>query len=242
MAVVTGAGSGLGRAIARALLDAGHTVVLAGRTRASLHETAADHPRAHAVVADVTSPESVRALFSSAREPRGRVDVLINNAGIFGGQGAVDEVEDETWHDVLAANVTGSFLCAREAVRVMKRQRPSGGRIINNGSLSAHVPRPRSVAYTVSKHAISGLTASMNLDLRDQGIACTQLDVGNAATAMTAGIGVRALQPDGTSRAEAVIDPSHVARSVVHIVSLPLEVNVPSITVMARTMPYAGRG
>ncbi|MBD2894654.1 3-phenylpropionate-dihydrodiol/cinnamic acid-dihydrodiol dehydrogenase [Actinomadura sp. RB99] len=242
VAVVTGAGSGLGRAIARALLDDGHVVVLAGRTRASLEDTAAGHPRAHVVVTDVTSAPSVRNLFASARALHGRIDVLINNAGILGPQGAVDEVEDGPWHDVLAANVTGSFLCAREAARIMKDQRPQGGRIINNGSLSAHVPRPRSVAYTVSKHAISGLTASMNLDLRDHGIACTQLDVGNAATAMTSGIGVRALQPDGTRQSEPTIDPLHVARSVAHVVSLPLEVNVPSLTVMARAMPYAGRG
>ncbi|TYC08751.1 SDR family oxidoreductase [Actinomadura syzygii] len=242
MAVVTGAGSGLGRAIAHALLDAGHVVVLAGRTRAALEETAAGRPRAYVVQADVTSPPSVRALFAAARDLHGRVDVLVNNAGVFGPHGAVDEVSDQAWGEVLAANVTGSFLCAREAVRVMKDQRPPGGRIINNGSLSAHVPRPRSVAYTVSKHAISGLTAALNLDLRDHGIACTQLDVGNAATAMTAGIGVQALQPDGTRRAEPTIDPVHVARSVTHVVSLPLEVNVPSLTVMARAMPYAGRG
>ncbi|GLY78968.1 SDR family oxidoreductase [Actinoallomurus iriomotensis] len=242
VAVVTGAGNGLGRAITRALLDDGHMVVLAGRTRASLQDTAADHPRAEVVVADVTSASSVRALFASAWALHGRVDVLVNNAGVFGPEGAIDEVEDGHWHDVLAANVTGSFLCAREAVRIMRRQRPRGGRIINSGSLSAHVPRPHSVAYTVSKHAITGLTAAMNLDLRDHGIACTQLDVGNAATAMTAGIGVEALQPDGTRRAEPTIDPVDVARLVAHVVSLPLEVNVPSLTVMARTMPYAGRG
>ncbi|MFE3457969.1 SDR family oxidoreductase [Nocardiopsis aegyptia] len=240
--VVTGAGSGLGRATAARLLDDGYAVVLAGRRRAALEETADGHPRAVVAEADVTRADSVRTLFALVRERFGRVDVLVNNAGVFGPSAAVDTVSDEDWQSVLATNVTGSMYCAREAARLMKEQDPRGGRIINNGSVSAHVPRPSSVAYTVSKHAVSGLTASMNLDLRGHGIACTQIDVGNAATAMVSGFGAGAVQPDGSVRAEPVIDPAHVASTIAHIVSLPPEVSVPQVTVMAREMPYAGRG
>ena len=172
----------------------------------------------------------------------GRIDVLFNNAGVFGPSAAVGEIDDEQWHATWRTNVDGALFCAREAVRVMSAQVPRGGRIINNGSLSAHRPRPRSLAYTVTKHAISGLTASMLLDLRDIDICVTQIDIGNAATSMTAGIGHQTLQADGSLAAEPTFDVTHVARAVAHLVELPLEVSVPSLTVMARGMPYFGRG
>ena len=240
--VITGAGAGIGRETARRLLGDGHSVVLAGWRRGTLEETAGERPGAVVVEADVTSSESVAALFGTVRERFGRVDVLFNNAGVFGPAASVDEIEDDAWREVLDTNVTGSLNCAREAARMMKEQTPGGGRIINNGSISAHVPRPSSVAYTVSKHAISGLTASLNLDLRGHGIACTQIDVGNAATAMTTGFGANALQADGSVRPEPTIDVTHVADTIAHIVSLPLDVSVPTVTVMAREMPLAGRG
>lgn len=240
--VVTGAGSGVGRTIARALLAEGHHVVLAGRTVEALDATAASAERAVSVQTDVASSSSVRALFDLVVERFGRVDVLVNNAGVFGPSVTVDALTDHDWAAVVATNVTGAVFCAREAVRVMRAQSPGGGRIINNGSLSAHVPRPASVAYAVSKHAVSGLTASINLDHRAQGICCTQIDIGNAATAMTAGVGVDALQPDGTRRPEPTIDAGHVGRLVAQLVALPLDVNVPQLTVMAREMPFAGRG
>ncbi|WP_075925934.1 SDR family oxidoreductase [Nocardiopsis sp. CNR-923] len=240
--VLTGAGSGLGREMARRLLADGHCVVLAGRRRATLEETAGGRPGAVAVEADVTSSDSVRELFDVVRERFGRVDVLVNNAGVFGPRASVDAITDQDWERTLATNVTGSLYCAREAVRLMKEQSPSGGRVVNNGSVSAYVPRPLSVAYTVTKHAVTGLTAAMNLDLRAHGIPCTQIDVGNAATPMVADFGVEALQADGSTRAEPTIDPAHVADMVAHIVSLPLDVSVPRVTVMAREMPFAGRG
>lgn len=240
--VVTGAGSGLGRAMGARLLTEGHFVVLAGRRHAPLVETAQGHDRVMVVTTDVTSSESVRALFDRVRERFGRVDVLINNAGVFGPRAAVDTIGDDDWQEVLETNVTGSLYCAREAARLMREQEPGGGRIINNGSVSAYVPRPSSVAYTVSKHAITGLTASMSLDLRGHGIACTQIDVGNASTPLLDQVGAEALQADGSLGAEATIDPVHVADTVAHIVSLPTEVSVPRITVMAREMPFAGRG
>lgn len=240
--VVTGAGSGLGRAISRTLAARGHRVVLAGRDRRTLEETAGSSPSMWVVPTDVTSSASVRGLFDEAVGHLGRLDVLVNNAGVFGPSAGVDTIDDDDWEQVLATNVSGSMYCAREAARLMKSQAPRGGRIINNGSLSAHVPRPASVAYTVSKHAITGLTASLNLDLRDVDICCTQLDVGNAATAMTSSIAVEALQADGTRRPEPTIDPQHVADLVAHLVALPLDVNVPALTVMARGMPYVGRG
>lgn len=240
--VITGAGSGLGRAAALEFLSRGHRVVLAGRRREPLAALAAEQPQALAVPTDVADPASVRALFAEVVRVFGRVDVLFNNAGTFGPAAPVGEITDGDWNTTWATNVSGSVFCAREAVNVMLAQNPHGGRIINNGSISAHRPRPRSLAYTVTKHAVSGLTASMALDLRDLGIAVTQIDIGNAATAMTAGIGARALQADGTYRAEPTIDAAHVARSIVHIAELPLEVAVPTITVMARQMPYFGRG
>lgn len=240
--VVTGAGSGLGRAMATGLLDAGHHVVLTGRTRDPLDETAAGHPRAVVVPADVASATAVRALFETVERTFGRLDVLVNNAGTFGPTGSVDEIDPEDWARTVAANLTGTFLCAREAVRLMKAQTPRGGRIVNNGSLSAHTPRPASVAYTATKHGVTGLTKSIALDGRDHDICCTQIDIGNAATAMTAGVGTSARQADGTHRAEPTFDARHVADAVVYLAGLPLDVTVPTLTVMANRMPFAGRG
>ena len=240
--VVTGAGSGLGRATARVLLEAGHRVVLAGRRSQALVETAAGHPAARVVPTDVADSRSVRALFADAVSAFGRVDVLFNNAGVFGPAASVVEIDDAGWEQTWRTNVDGAVFCAREAARVMSGQFPRGGRIINNGSLSAHRPRPRSLAYTVTKHAVSGLTASMLLDLRDVDVCVTQIDIGNAATAMTAGFDAETAQADGSLSAEPTFDAVHVARSVAHLVDMPLEVSVPSLVIMARAMPYLGRG
>jgi NAD(P)-dependent dehydrogenase (short-subunit alcohol dehydrogenase family) len=240
--VITGAGSGLGRVTAQVLLEAGHRVVLAGRRPEALVESAAGHPRARVVPTDVTDAASVQALFAEAVSAFGRVDVLFNNAGVFGPPAAIGQIDDEQWQQTWRTNVDGSVFCAREAVRVMSAEVPRGGRIINNGSLSAHRPRPQSLAYTVTKHAISGLTASMLLDLRDLDICVTQIDIGNAATAMTAGIGSETLQANGSRAAEPTFDAVHVARSVAHLIDMPLDVSIPSLTVMARAMPYFGRG
>ncbi|QYB04814.1 SDR family oxidoreductase [Rhodococcus sp. USK10] len=240
--VVTGAGSGIGRSIATGLLDAGHHVVLTGRTREALDQTAHGHDHALVVPTDVSSPPSVHSLFAAVAERFGRVDVLVNNAGTFGPSGAVDEIEPEDWDRTVATNLTGVFLCSREAVRMMKAQTPRGGRIINNGSLSAHTPRPASVAYTATKHAVSGLTKSIALDGRDHDICCTQIDIGNADTAMTAGISHSARQADGSMRAEPTFDPRYVADAVTRLVELPLDVTVPTLTIMASRMPFVGRG
>lgn len=240
--VVTGAGSGVGRAISRSLLAAGHLVVLAGRTESALQESAAGSKQALVIPTDVTSSDAVRSLFDRAVCEFGRVDGLVNNAGVLGPAVTIEGLDDESWATVAATNVTGAIYCAREAVRVMRGQNPAGGRIVNNGSLSAHRPRPASVAYVVTKHAMSGLTASINLDHRSHGIACTQIDIGNASTPMTSGIGAGALQPDGSRRAEPTIDPSHVGDLVARLIALPLDVNVPQMTIMAREMPFAGRG
>ena len=240
--VVTGAGSGIGRSIATGLLDAGHHVVLTGRTREALDQTPHGHDHALVVPTDVSSPPSVHSLFAAVAERFGRVDVLVNNAGTFGPSGAVDEIEPEDWDRTVATNLTGVFLCSREAVRMMKAQTPRGGRIINNGSLSAHTPRPASVAYTATKHAVSGLTKSIALDGRDHDICCTQIDIGNADTAMTAGISHSARQADGSMRAEPTFDPRYVADAVTRLVELPLDVTVPTLTIMASRMPFVGRG
>ncbi|MGU3431740.1 SDR family oxidoreductase [Actinomycetes bacterium M1A6_2h] len=240
--VVTGAGSGLGRAMSVALLDAGHHVVLAGRNRDSLEETAVGRDNAVVIAADVTSDRSVASLFASVVDRFGRLDVLINNAGTFGPAAAVDTLDPDAWSATVAVNLTGVFLCAREAMRIMKTQDPRGGRIINNGSISAHTPRPASAAYTATKHGVSGLTKSISLDGRAFDICCTQIDIGNAATDMTSGIGHAALQPDGSTRAEPTFDPRHVADTIVHLVDLPLDVTVPTLTIMANRMPYVGRG
>jgi NAD(P)-dependent dehydrogenase (short-subunit alcohol dehydrogenase family) len=240
--VVTGAGSGLGRAMATGLLEVGHHVVLVGRTSSSLETTGAGYERAVVLPADVSSAESVHRLFASVSARFGRLDVLVNNAGTFGPSGSVDEIDPESWNATVAANLTGVFLCAREAVRIMKTQDPRGGRIINNGSLSAHTPRPDSAAYTATKHGVSGLTKSISLDGREFDICCSQIDIGNAATDMTAAIGHSARQADGTTRPEPTFDPRYVAKTVVQLVDLPLDVNVPTLTIMANRMPYVGRG
>jgi NAD(P)-dependent dehydrogenase (short-subunit alcohol dehydrogenase family) len=246
VAIVTGAGSGIGRAVTHALLAAEYRVVLAGRRADALHETLADAPAAaaHALVVrtDVTDDEDVRRLFSRATEECGRVDVLFNNAGVFGAPAPLDEFALEQWRTVVETNLTGSFLCAQEAFRAMKAQRPQGGRIINNGSISAHVPRPNAVAYTATKHAITGLTKAISLEGRAFNIACGQIDIGNAATALTAGMGQGALQGDGTVRVEPVMDVRHAADAVLYMAGLPLDANVQFLTVMATNMPYIGRG
>ncbi|MBD8505865.1 SDR family oxidoreductase [Hoyosella sp. G463] len=241
-AVVTGAGSGLGRAITRELLDHGYRVALAGRNAATLAETANDHPGALVVPADVTDPESVRALFAAVLDAWGRVDVLVNNAGTFGPVGNLDEIAFEDWTATLTTNVTGYYLCAAEAMRAMRKQRPHGGRIINNGSISAYVPRPGTAAYTTTKHAITGLTKSISLDGRPDNIACGQIDIGNAATDMTHGFAAGARQADGTTKQEPTFDARHVAEAVRHMADLPLNANVQFMTLMATTMPYIGRG
>jgi NAD(P)-dependent dehydrogenase (short-subunit alcohol dehydrogenase family) len=242
VAVVTGAGSGLGRVIAHGLGAAGFSVALLGRTSSSLAETAHGLPAALVVPTDVTSPEAVEAAFAAVAEAWGRVDVLVNNAGMFGPSGEVDEIAVEAWLDTVAVNLNGAFLCARAAFGQMKRQDPPGGRIINNGSISAHAPRPGSVAYTSTKHAVTGLTKALALDGRAHDIAVGQIDIGNAATEMTAGISLGARQADGSVRPEPTFDPRHVADAVVQIARLPLGVSVPSMTILATGMPYVGRG
>ncbi|MFB7027545.1 MULTISPECIES: SDR family oxidoreductase [unclassified Streptomyces] len=245
IAVVTGAGSGIGRSVARALAAAGWSVALAGRRAEHLEETAAALPDGDflCVPTDVTSETQVAALFSSVRDRYGRVDLLFNNAGTFAGGGTpVEDLDPATWRAVVDVNLTGAFLCAQAAFRTMKEQEPQGGRIINNGSISAHVPRPHSIAYTATKHAMTGLTKSLSLDGRPYRIACGQLDIGNAATDMTARMQTGILQADGRLAPEPVMDAADVAATVVHMAGLPLEANVQFATVMATAMPYVGRG
>jgi NAD(P)-dependent dehydrogenase (short-subunit alcohol dehydrogenase family) len=243
VAVVTGAGRGLGRHIAEALLRDGFVLGLLGRTRESLEQTAQPFGDAALVVpTDVAEPDSVAAAFATVVDQWGRVDLLVNNAGSFGPHGDPDEVSVEDWSATLAVNLTGSFLCAREAFRVMKGQDPQGGRIINNGSISAHVPRPWSVAYTASKHGVTGLTRALALDGRRYSISCGQLDIGNAATELTAAFADGALQPDGSRRPEPTFDGRHVAEAVLAMARLPLGVSVPAMTMVASGMPYGGRG
>jgi NAD(P)-dependent dehydrogenase (short-subunit alcohol dehydrogenase family) len=242
VAVVTGAGSGIGRVVAVALLDAGYRVALAGRRAEALQETGAGRDSAFVVPTDVADAGSVAALFAAVRERWGRVDLLVNNAGTFGPSGSVDEIAVDDWTATVATNLTGSFLCAREAFAAMRAQDPQGGRIINNGSISAHVPRPGSAAYTATKHALTGLTKSIALDGRPYGIACGQIDIGNAATDMTTGISVGAKQADGSVRPEPTFDPAHVADAVLLMARLPLDANIPFLTITATTMPFLGRG
>ena len=247
VAIVTGAGSGVGGETALALAQAGFSVVLAGRRIDALRETEARvgavGGSALAVVCDVTDERSVTELFNTAIRERGRVDVLFNNAGIGMADKGLERVTRDEWDRVIATDVTGVFLCTREAFRVMKRQQPTGGRIINNGSVSAHVPRPNSIAYTTAKHAVTGLTRATALDGRPFRIACGQIDIGNASTQMTDRMrGPGALQPDGSRRQEPTIPAAEVARAVVYMASLPLDANVLSMTVMATAMPYVGRG
>ena len=244
VAVVTGAGSGLGRCIARTLLRAGWRVAAAGRRGHALTETLAPAPAGAglAVPADVTVPGSVAALFEAVRDRWGRVDLLVNNAGVFGPAGAVDEIPLAGWREAVDTNLTGAFLCAHHAVAMMKAQAPRGGRIINNGSVSAHSPRPRSAAYTATKHAITGLTKSISLDGRPFGIACGQIDIGNAATEMTRGMSQGVPQANGSLAAEPTFDAQHAADAVLYMASLPLDANVQFLTITATTMPFIGRG
>ncbi|HWJ66449.1 MAG TPA: SDR family oxidoreductase [Nocardioides sp.] len=242
VAVVTGAGSGLGRVIAQSLDAAGFRCALLGRTPGLLDETASSMSASLVLPTDVGDAVQVDDAFGAVVAEWGRVDVLVNNAGTFGPSGDIDEVPVDEWAATLAVNVTGAFLCARAAFAQMKRQDPRGGRIINNGSISAHVPRPGSVAYTTTKHAITGLTKALALDGRAHDIAVGQVDVGNAATEMTAGIAVGARQADGSVRPEPTFDPQHVADAVVAMARLPLGVSVPGMTILATGMPYAGRG
>jgi len=244
VAVVTGASSGLGRVIARSLLDAGWQVALAGRREELLTETAKDAPDGAALVvpADVTSPPSVAALFDAVHDRWGRLDLLVNNAGLFGPAAQADEIDLADWQRVVDTNLTGVFLCAQHAVRMMKAQDPQGGRIINNGSISAHTPRPNSIAYTATKHAVTGLTKSLSLDGREFDIACGQIDIGNAATTRNEDTARGRLQASNRIEAEARIDVNDVARGVAYMASLSLEANVQFMTVMATKMPYIGRG
>ena len=244
IAVVTGAGSGIGRASAIALAGAGFTVVFSGRHHETLEPAAADAGNgAVAIAADVRDPGSVAALFAEVEQRFGRLDVLFNNAGVNAAAVPLEELDVEAWRAVIETNLTGAFLCTQHAFRLMKSQTPHGGRIINNGSLSAYVPRPLSAAYTAAKHGITGLTRSTSLDGRPYDIACGQIDIGNAATELTERMRIGGvLQADGETRLEPTIDVEHVARAVVYVATLPLDVNVQFMTVMATKMPYVGRG
>jgi NAD(P)-dependent dehydrogenase (short-subunit alcohol dehydrogenase family) len=245
IAIVTGAGSGIGRAVALALLNAGFSVALAGRRPDALEQTiaqAAAGSSSLAVATDVADEASVNGLFRAVIERFGRLDLLFNNAGVGAPSIAFEELSLEQWNEVVAVNLTGAFLCARAAVRIMKRQRPQGGRIINNGSISAQAPRPQSAPYTATKHAITGLTKSLALDGRAHHIACGQIDIGNAATAMTSHMLHGALQADGSLAEEPTIDVRHIADAVLSMASLPLDANVLSMTIMATQMPFLGRG
>jgi NAD(P)-dependent dehydrogenase (short-subunit alcohol dehydrogenase family) len=243
VAVVTGAGSGIGRAVADVLLDDGWRVALAGRREEALREVLAERgDAALAVPTDVRDQASVRALFARVREQWGRVDLLFNNAGVFGTPASVEDVALEDWRAVVETNLTGAFLCAQEAIRAMKAQDPRGGRIVNNGSISAHVPRPYAVGYTATKHAITGLTRQIALEGRTHDIACGQIDIGNASTAITAAIERGVPQADGSIVAEPTMDVGNAAAAVRYMASLPLDANVLFLTVMATRMPYVGRG
>jgi NAD(P)-dependent dehydrogenase (short-subunit alcohol dehydrogenase family) len=240
IAVVTGAGSGIGRAAVQALLEAGWNVVVAGRREAPLQETLGG-AEGLVVPTDVTDPASVAALFTATVQRYGRVDLLFNNAGVSL-SAPVTEVEFEDWKRVVDTNLTGSFLCAQAAFRAMAAQEPRGGRIINNGSLSAYVPRPYAIAYNATKHAVTGLTKSLSLEGRAYDIACGQLDIGNASTDMTQRMSGGVPQADGSMQAEPTMDVANAGRAVVHMASLPLDANVQSMTIMATKMPFTGRG
>ena len=242
-AVITGGGRGIGKASALALSEAGWNVVVAGRTQATLDETVAElSGDGLSVVTDVANADAVDALFAATVERFGRVDLLFNNAGIFSAAGTVDEIDVDTWRRVVDVNLTGSFLCARAAFAQMKAQSPQGGRIINNGSISAETPRPGSAPYTATKHAITGLTKSLALDGRPFDIACGQIDIGNVASDMTAAMERGVPQADGTMRPEPTMAMDNVSSSIVHMASLPLDANVLTMTVMATGMPFVGRG
>ena len=246
IAIVTGAGSGIGRSAALTLLREGYAVVLAGRRREALEETVAAagqaQNRALPVPTDITDPASVRALFAKTREAYGRLDLLFNNAGISAPGVLLEELTFEQWKAVVDTNLTGAFLCTQEAFRLMKAQDPMGGRIINNGSISAYVPRPNSAPYTATKHAIAGLTRSTALDGRKYRIACGQIDIGNAATDMAEKMKTGVPQADGSIAVEPTMSVDHVGEAIVYMANLPLEANVLFMTVMATNMPYVGRG
>jgi NAD(P)-dependent dehydrogenase (short-subunit alcohol dehydrogenase family) len=244
IALVTGAGSGIGQASAVALMKAGWTLVLAGRRPEPLAETAAlGAPAASlCVTCDVTDPDSVRALFATLHQHFGRLDLLFNNAGVAAPGVPLEDLSLERWKRVVDTNLTGAFLCTQQAFKLMKSQDPRGGRIINNGSLSAHVPRPNSAPYTSTKHAITGLTRSTSLDGRKYDIACGQIDIGNALTPLSRKMAEGVPQADGTIAAEPLIEPRHVGDAIVYMASLPLDANVQFITVMATKMPFVGRG
>jgi NAD(P)-dependent dehydrogenase (short-subunit alcohol dehydrogenase family) len=245
VALVTGAGTGIGKAAALALLAEDYRVALAGRRREPLEKTASESgagERALVVPTDVTDPAAVRALFAKTKEAFGRLDVLFNNAGIGAPGVPLEDVTYEQWTQVVAVNLTGMFLCTQEAFRLMKSQVPRGGRIINNGSISAHAPRPNSAPYTATKHAVAGLTKSTSLDGRKYDIACSQIDVGNARTDLAARMAAGVLQADGAVAVEPLIDVEHVGRAVAYVARLPLDVNVLFMTIMATKMPFVGRG
>jgi len=242
-AIVTGGGSGIGRAVALHLASGGWSVMIAGRREQCLKAVCAESGGDMGyVVCDITEEAAVKALFDGAMETWGRIDLLFNNAGLMPPQKPVSDLSLQEWRGVMEVNVTGSFLCAREAFKCMATQQPQGGRIINNGSVSAHVPRPNSTPYTVSKHAITGLTRSLSLEGRAFNIACGQIDIGNTSTDITTSISSGAIQADGRIMAEAMMDMENVVRSVAHMASLPLDANVQFMTVMATQMPYIGRG
>jgi NAD(P)-dependent dehydrogenase (short-subunit alcohol dehydrogenase family) len=244
IALVTGAGTGIGKAVALALLKDGYTVVLTGRRleplQAVVHSAATD--RAHAFSADCSQPESVDALFAMVQQKFGRLDVLFNNAGMSGPKVGFEDITFAQWQDVVGINLTGSFLCAQGAFRLMKNQSPQGGRIVNNGSISAHAPRPNSAPYTSTKHAITGLTKSLSLDGRKYNIACGQIDIGNALTELAAPMAKGVPQAHGAIAIEPMMDVSQVGDAVLHMVNLPLSTNVQFMTIMATQMPFVGRG
>jgi NAD(P)-dependent dehydrogenase (short-subunit alcohol dehydrogenase family) len=245
-AIVTGAGSGVGRSVSLALLKEGYSVALAGRRKDALEETVTlageDGSRALAVPTDVTDAKSIAALFATVKQKFGRLDLLFNNAGTGTPATSIEELTLHQWQRVVDTNLTGPFLCTQEAIRIMKDQKPMGGRIVNNGSISAHVPRPGSAPYTSTKHAITGLTRSTSLDGRKYDIACGQIDIGNAATPMTERMTQGVPQANGTTMVEPRMDVDHVGQAVVYMDSLPLDANVQFITVMATKMPFIGRG
>ena len=241
VALVTGAGSGIGRAVSLALHSAGYSVVLAGRRAAELERTATS-ARMLPVPTDIGQPGQVRELFARTKETFGRLDVLFNNAGISAPGIPMEDLTYEQWSAVVAVNLTGAFLCAQEAIKLMKAQQPRGGRIINNGSISAYVPRPNSAPYTATKHAITGLTKCISLDGRKYDIACGQIDIGNAATPLTKRMTTGVIQPDGTMRVEPTMDVNDVGRTIAFMASLPPEANVQSIMITAAKMPFMGRG
>jgi NAD(P)-dependent dehydrogenase (short-subunit alcohol dehydrogenase family) len=244
IAIVTGAGSGIGRAVAIALFNDGWSVVLAGRREKPLIETAnaCNVERTLVVPTDINIPESLQHLFTQTIKTFSRLDLLFNNAGINIPAKPFEELTLQEWQSVINTNLTGAFLCAQEAFKIMKHQEPTGGRIINNGSLSAHVPRPHSAPYTASKHAVTGLTKSIALDGRTYNIACGQIDIGNASSEMTKKIEEGALQADGSKKIEPTIKVDEVGRAVAYMASLPIDANIPFLTIMANQMPYMGRG